>query len=167
MILPVGPDGIQFMQQLIDGPSAYYRHQAVKFAIFLLFVSALVSFFIHTSLPGWALFALLNMGFFIYWAPTFYAAWMNRPHLASIMAINTFLGFTGLGWVVALTWAFLDSTAEERQAGLNALQTQLRDHRKELDACQKQIDELRGYIILLNDHQTYANKMIESISKRK
>ena len=153
--------------QFIDGPRADIRHKAVKFAIFVLFVSALVSFFFHTSLPGWAMFILVNTAFFIYWAPSFFAAWTNRPHLASIMAVNTFLGFTGVGWVASLVWAFLDSTGEERQAGLYLLQTQLRDQRKELDACKKQIDELRGHILLLSDNQNYANKMLEAITKRK
>jgi hypothetical protein len=154
---PVGNAWFSAMR-LIDGPRSNARHKAVKFAIFLLFASLLVSLFWHTNIPGWALFFLLNTGFFIYWAPTFFAAWTNRPNLASIMAINTFLGFSGVGWVAALAWAFLDSTGEERQAGLNSVQTQLRDCRKELDVCKKQIDELRGHVILLSDHQTLCQQ---------
>jgi|SRR6516162_69855 hypothetical protein len=152
--------------QLIDGPRVQTRHNAVKFAIFLLFVATLLSIFAHTAIPGWALFVLLNTGFFIYWAPTFFAAWTGRPHLASISLVNTFLGFTGAGWVAALAWAFLDATGEEGEGGLLAFKSQLREQRRELEVCKKQIDELRGYIILLNDHQTYANKMIEAISKK-
>jgi len=150
-----------------DGRKRDIRHNAVKFAIFLLFLSGLISLFVHTVIPGWAMFPLLNICFFVYWAPTFFAAWTNRPHLASITAINTFLGFTGVGWVAALAWAFLDSSGEERQAGVDSFRAQLAEYRKDLDTCKKQIDELRGHMILLNDHQSYANKMIEAITKRR
>lgn len=47
----------------------------------------------------------LVVGFFIYFLPTFVAS--SRKHLngTSIFLVNLFLGWTFLGWVVALVWA--------------------------------------------------------------
>ena len=42
----------------------------------------------------------------LYLLPTF-EAWLKRhPNLASIALLNVFLGWTLLGWVVSMVWAF-------------------------------------------------------------
>jgi hypothetical protein len=38
----------------------------------------------------------------VYFAPTAVAAQRSHPHAASIFVINLFLGWTLIGWVVAL-----------------------------------------------------------------
>jgi hypothetical protein len=50
-------------------------------------------------------FALLVIAFVIYFLPTFVAS--NRKHVngTSIFLVNLFLGWTFLGWVIALVWA--------------------------------------------------------------
>lgn len=50
-------------------------------------------------------FLFLVVGFVIYFLPTFVAS--SRKHLngTSIFLVNLFLGWTFLGWVVALVWA--------------------------------------------------------------
>lgn len=50
-------------------------------------------------------FLFLVIGFVVYFLPTFVAS--NRKHLngTSIFLVNLLLGWTFLGWVVALVWA--------------------------------------------------------------
>lgn len=60
-------------------------------------------------------FLFLITGFVIYFLPTFVAS--NRKHVngTSIFLVNLFLGWTFLGWVVALVWA--SSANTERPSG--------------------------------------------------
>lgn len=41
----------------------------------------------------------------IYMFPTLVAVQRVHPQRASIIIINTMLGWTGLGWLIALAWA--------------------------------------------------------------
>ena len=41
----------------------------------------------------------------IYFIPLILAATENRPNTAAIGALNLLLGWTFIGWVVALVWA--------------------------------------------------------------
>ena len=43
----------------------------------------------------------------VYLAPAAIAWFRFHSHAAAIAALNVFLGWTLLGWVVALVWAFL------------------------------------------------------------
>ena len=46
--------------------------------------------------------------FLLYFLPTIIAA--NRSHhVAGILLLNFFLGWTGIGWVIMLLWALLSS----------------------------------------------------------
>ncbi len=60
---------------------------------------------------------LLFFGLWIYFIPALVA--FVRPHQqrAAILVINLFLGWTVLGWVVALAWA-VSGKAEERRPAL-------------------------------------------------
>jgi fumarate reductase subunit D len=40
-----------------------------------------------------------------YWLPTGVAIMRDRKNTAAIAMLNTFLGWTLLGWVIALVWA--------------------------------------------------------------
>jgi hypothetical protein len=42
---------------------------------------------------------------FMYFLPAFVAAWTKHRNVTAIFLINLFLGWTLIGWVVALVWA--------------------------------------------------------------
>ena len=49
----------------------------------------------------------------LYILPFIIAAVRNHQNKKSILLINVFLGFTSIGWLVALIWAFLDDIKKE------------------------------------------------------
>ena len=49
---------------------------------------------------------ILIGGVALYFTPTI-IAW-NKPQANSVIAVNLFLGWTIIGWVAALAWAFVD-----------------------------------------------------------
>ena len=51
----------------------------------------------------------LAVGAGIYFLPTIVAAWRDHHNIGPIFVINLFLGWTFLGWVVALTMAATDT----------------------------------------------------------
>ena len=48
---------------------------------------------------------LLVFLFFLYFAPSFTASSREHPNIGGIIVVNIFLGWTLIGWVVALAWA--------------------------------------------------------------
>jgi cytochrome c biogenesis protein CcdA len=48
---------------------------------------------------------LLGIGLILYFLPTIIAHRRQNPDRMAIGVINTFLGWTFLGWVIALAWA--------------------------------------------------------------
>ena len=40
-----------------------------------------------------------------YWAPSITAAWRRVPNTGSVVIVNLFLGWTVIGWIVALAMA--------------------------------------------------------------
>jgi hypothetical protein len=53
------------------------------------------------------LFALLLLPFgAIHFLPSIVAALRNSRHTLAIFLINLFLGWTVIGWIIALIWAF-------------------------------------------------------------
>jgi hypothetical protein len=44
---------------------------------------------------------------FLYCLPAFVAVWRDHRNLNSIVVVNIFLGWTFVGWVIALAWAFM------------------------------------------------------------
>lgn len=48
---------------------------------------------------------LLFMGAFLYLVPALVAAYRSHPNLTAIGVLNVLLGWTFVGWVVALVWA--------------------------------------------------------------
>lgn len=58
---------------------------------------------------------------FLYFLPTL-ISWQQRcKHSDGIFVLNLFLGWTLIGWVVALIWAVSDSRAPRRGAGSGGL----------------------------------------------
>jgi hypothetical protein len=63
------------------------------------------------AIGGVLLIGLIVFGLAFYFAPTIIALLRGHPNMAPIMVVNFFLGWSLIGWVVALSWAF---TAQER-----------------------------------------------------
>jgi hypothetical protein len=60
---------------------------------------------------GGLLAVLVSVSAFVYLLPTFIAGWRRNPRTTAIFVLNIFLGWTFLGWVAALVWAFAGYTA--------------------------------------------------------
>jgi hypothetical protein len=50
-------------------------------------------------------FPFFGFGFLMYFLPTILAFARNKRDTAAILLLNLFLGWTMIGWVVALVWA--------------------------------------------------------------
>lgn len=55
---------------------------------------------------------VVALGVLVYLAPTAIAANRSAPHFGSIAVIDIFLGWTVVGWVVALALAMRDVPAD-------------------------------------------------------
>ena len=55
------------------------------------------------------LLLLLLIGLGLYFLPTIVAVWRIKRNTASIATVNLFLGWSFVGWVVALAWAFAEN----------------------------------------------------------
>ncbi|MFI4957385.1 MAG: superinfection immunity protein [Gammaproteobacteria bacterium] len=58
--------------------------------------------------------ALLLLFIIIYFLPSFIARDRNHPSRNSILVINIFLGWTLLGWVIALAWSVSHTSADNK-----------------------------------------------------
>jgi len=54
---------------------------------------------------------MVFFGIAIYFLPTIIAASQKKKNTSAILALNIFLGWTIIGWVISLVWAF---TYEEK-----------------------------------------------------
>ena len=50
-------------------------------------------------------FPFFGFGFVMYFLPTIIALARNKRDIAAILLLNFFLGWSVIGWVVALIWA--------------------------------------------------------------
>jgi hypothetical protein len=50
-------------------------------------------------------FPIFGFGFVLYFLPAIVAFARNKRDAASILVLNIFLGWTMIGWVIALVWA--------------------------------------------------------------
>jgi hypothetical protein len=55
-------------------------------------------------LPGF-FFPFFGFGFLMYFLPSIIAFGRNKRDTTSIVLLNFFLGWTMIGWVIALVWA--------------------------------------------------------------
>ena len=51
------------------------------------------------------LVALAAVAVVVYFLPCLVAGWRNHPQAGPTLVVNLFLGWTGIGWVVALAWS--------------------------------------------------------------
>jgi hypothetical protein len=64
----------------------------------------------------WLWTVLVPIGLYIYFLPTFVARGNNHRNLLAVLLFNIFLGWTLLGWVVALVWASMKSKHQPDQS---------------------------------------------------
>ena len=50
-------------------------------------------------------FPIFGFGFLFYFRPSIIAAARRKRDLVSIVVLNLLLGWTAIGWVIALVWA--------------------------------------------------------------
>ena len=55
---------------------------------------------------GFFLFSFFGFGFVVYFLPTLVALVREKYDKLSIFLLNFFLGWSLIGWIVALVWAF-------------------------------------------------------------
>jgi hypothetical protein len=55
--------------------------------------------------PGLFFFHFLGFWFVMYFLPTIVAAIRSKRDVLAIFLLNFFLGWTAIGWIVALVWA--------------------------------------------------------------
>jgi hypothetical protein len=55
-------------------------------------------------LPGFFL-PIFGFGFVLYFLPSIIALARNKRDITAIVLLNFFLGWTAIGWVIALVWA--------------------------------------------------------------
>jgi hypothetical protein len=55
--------------------------------------------------PFALLIPIFGFGFVIYFLPSLIALMRNKRDITAIVLLNFFLGWTMIGWVVALIWA--------------------------------------------------------------
>lgn len=56
-------------------------------------------------LPGFFFFTFFGFWFVMYFLPSILAFARNKRDTGAILLLNIFLGWTMIGWVVALVWA--------------------------------------------------------------
>jgi len=56
-------------------------------------------------LPAFFFFPLFGFGFLMYFLPTIIAFARSKRDTTSIFLLNFLLGWTMIGWIVALVWA--------------------------------------------------------------
>ena len=55
---------------------------------------------------GFFLFPFFGFGFLMYFLPSLVAFARDKRDTTSIVLLNFFLGWSVIGWVIALVWAF-------------------------------------------------------------
>jgi hypothetical protein len=56
-------------------------------------------------LPAFFIFPFFGFGFVMYFLPTIIAAIRSKRDTLAIFLLNLFLGWSVIGWIVALIWA--------------------------------------------------------------
>jgi hypothetical protein len=51
--------------------------------------------------------------FAMYWLPTIVALVRHSPSAPGIAVLNFFLGWTGIGWIVAMVWALASAPRQQ------------------------------------------------------
>ena len=65
-------------------------------------------------------FVALMIWTMLYFWPTAVALNKKRANTGAVFMLNLFLGFTIIGWIVALCWAMTNTVSEEQKAAIMA-----------------------------------------------
>lgn len=94
----------------------------LKLNTILIFIQCILSFVLYSSFIGsglndmythkWYIF-IIFVGLILYFVPTFVASAINKKHFLQIFLLNSFLGFTFIGWLGALIWATFKTESSE------------------------------------------------------
>lgn len=76
--------------------------------------------------------------FALYFIPALVAFGNNHPQTSAIFALNLFLGWTLLGWVIALVWACVKSEEKETKTVINKINSSAADEIKKLAELKEQ-----------------------------
>jgi type IV secretory pathway TrbL component len=57
-------------------------------------------------------YLVMFIGIFVYYLPSWIALNRNRKRFLWLFGLNCALGWTGLGWLIALYWAFYEEAEE-------------------------------------------------------
>ena len=68
-------------------------------------------------------FLFIGLGGFAYLLPGYVAAFRDAPRFNSILGLNLFAGWTGLGWIATLIWSFVDAKKEAPQVIIQQIYT--------------------------------------------
>jgi hypothetical protein len=81
----------------------------MKFASLVWLIIIGVTVFANHPTPGdIRMIILIGISAVIYFAPAIVAAMRSHRQTAAIVLLNLFLGWTLIGWVVALVWAAMN-----------------------------------------------------------
>jgi hypothetical protein len=112
---------------IVDGSKAFIDKRVNKRVIVWLMavpcgIFALVLLFVKSDLGSGllgvgliALLCLFSLG--IYFVPTIKAYQDGKPNRQAILLLNIFLGWTVIGWVVALVWAYTTNSETKAMPG--------------------------------------------------
>ena len=81
---------------------------------------------------------LLILGLLFYFIPALVAQNNNHSQTGAIFALNLFLGWTLLGWVIALVWACIKSEEKEVKTVITEVNNSIADEIKKLAELKEQ-----------------------------
>ena len=86
----------------------------IIYNIILILIQSILFFVIYSTFIGsglndmythkWYVFFIL-IGLILYFIPTFISSVINKKYFLQIFLLNSFLGFTFIGWIASLIWA--------------------------------------------------------------
>ena len=76
-------------------------------------------YWVHVLVENWPV--LVAVLLVVYFVPSVVAALRDHHHLAAIVALNIHLGWTFLGWTIALVWSLMNQRNQELPRSGDAL----------------------------------------------
>lgn len=79
------------------------------------------------------------VGFGIYFLPSIKAFYAHKPNAKSILILNILAGWTVIGWVIALIWAFSKGGAQAKEVAENKEEWRKEEDTKHCPECGKRV----------------------------